>query len=94
MVDHAGVQVREGQSRSRVVGKRLSSPLHADACTLLSWLAYACKQASFASQPASLPLSVRRCRLVAGVGAATLGIGSSYITQTTTSEQRQVKLGR
>jgi MFS family permease len=33
-------------------------------------------------------------RLVAGVGAATLGLGSSYITQTTTSAQRQVKLGR
>ena len=33
-------------------------------------------------------------RLVAGVGAATLGIGSSYITQTTTAARRQVKLGR
>ncbi|KAI7837448.1 hypothetical protein COHA_008706 [Chlorella ohadii] len=33
-------------------------------------------------------------RLIAGMGAATLGIGSSYITQTTTSAQRQVKLGR
>lgn len=32
-------------------------------------------------------------RLVAGVGAATLGIGSSYITQTTTSERRQVCRG-
>jgi hypothetical protein len=28
------------------------------------------------------------------VGAATLGIGSSYITQTTTSERRQLDLGR
>ncbi|PSC76881.1 major facilitator superfamily domain-containing 8-like [Micractinium conductrix] len=33
-------------------------------------------------------------RLVAGVGAATLGIGSSYITRTTTHARRQVVLGR
>lgn len=33
-------------------------------------------------------------RLVAGIGAATLGLGSSYLTKTTTLEGRQVKLGR
>eukprot|EP00887_Chlorella_sp_A99_P004878 scaffold4.g4878.t1 len=32
-------------------------------------------------------------RLVAGAGGATLGIGSSYIAQTSSLEQRQVKLG-
>ena len=33
-------------------------------------------------------------RLVAGVGAATLGLGSSYLAKTTTMAQRQLKLGR
>lgn len=32
-------------------------------------------------------------RAIAGVGAATLGIGSSYVTQTTTSARRQIVLG-
>lgn len=40
-------------------------------------------------QPACLSL-VLACRAIAGVGAATLGIGSSYVTQTTTSARRQV----
>lgn len=43
------------------------------------------------SSHTSLP---SRDRAIAGVGAATLGIGASYITQTTTSERRQVVLGR
>ncbi|GAB4814374.1 hypothetical protein N2152v2_001420 [Parachlorella kessleri] len=33
-------------------------------------------------------------RLVAGIGAATLGLGGSYLTKTTTLEERQLKLGR
>jgi MFS family permease len=40
------------------------------------------------------PASPPPGRAIAGVGAATLGIGSSYITQTTTSERRQLDLGR
>lgn len=35
-----------------------------------------------------------RHRLVAGAGAAVLGIGGSYITRTSTLRKRQAKLGR
>lgn len=36
----------------------------------------------------------RSCRLVAGAGAAVLGIGAAYITRTSNFRKRQAKLGR